>query len=74
MLIAFGTKWALNQSDKFKVINSLTTPKPKTKDEQCWYFVPCITIKENEDTYAFNRKLIHHGAKFKWETRRMRWC
>jgi hypothetical protein len=35
--------------------------KPKAK--QCWHFVPCITIKENEDTYAFNRKLVQHGMK-----------
>jgi hypothetical protein len=56
MMIEFGIEWALNQSDEFKVINSLTTPNPKTKVEhvgtlleQCWYFVPCITIKENED-------------------------
>jgi Pyruvate/2-oxoacid:ferredoxin oxidoreductase delta subunit len=74
MLIEFGTEWALNQSDEFKVIKSLTIPKSKTKVEQCWYFVPCITIKKNEDTYAFNRKLVQHGAKIKWETRRMGWC
>jgi hypothetical protein len=74
MMIEFGTEWALNQSDEFKVINSLITPKPKTKAEQSWYFVPCITIKENEDTYAFNRKLVQHGAKLKWKIRRMGWC
>jgi hypothetical protein len=50
MLIEFGTKRTLNQSYEFKVINSLRTPKPKTMDEHCWYFVPCINIKENEDT------------------------
>jgi hypothetical protein len=49
MLIEFGTKWTLNQLDEFKVINSLKTPKPKTKDEYCWYFVPYINIEENED-------------------------
>jgi hypothetical protein len=58
MMIEFGTEWAFNQSDEFKVINSLTTSKPKTKAEQCWHFVPCITIKENDDTYALNRKLV----------------
>ena len=31
MLIEFGNQWALNQSNEFKVINSLTTPKSKTK-------------------------------------------
>jgi hypothetical protein len=56
MLIEFGLEWALNQLDEFKVINSLTTPKPKTKAKQCWHFVPCITIKENEGTYVFNEK------------------
>jgi Pyruvate/2-oxoacid:ferredoxin oxidoreductase delta subunit len=65
MMIEFGTEWAFNQSDEFNVIDSLTTPKLKIKVEQCWYFVPCITIKENEDTYAFNRKLVQHGAKLK---------
>jgi hypothetical protein len=74
MLIEFGTKWALNQLNEFKVINNLTIPKPKTKAEQCWYFVPCITIKENEGTYAFYRKLVQHAAKLKWETKRMGWC
>jgi hypothetical protein len=73
MMIEFGTEWALNQSDEFKVINSLTIPKPKTKAEQCWHFVPCITTKDNEDIYAFNRELVEHGAKFKWKTRRMGW-
>jgi Pyruvate/2-oxoacid:ferredoxin oxidoreductase delta subunit len=57
MMIEFGIEWALNQSDEFKVINNLTTPNSKIKVEQCWHFVPCITIKENEDTYAFNKKL-----------------
>jgi hypothetical protein len=33
MMIEFGTEWALNQSDEFKVVNSLTTPKPKTNVE-----------------------------------------
>jgi hypothetical protein len=50
MVIEFGTEWTLNQSDEFKVINSLRTPKSKTKDEHYWYFVLCINIKENEDT------------------------
>jgi hypothetical protein len=70
MLIEFGTEWALNQSNEFKVINSLSTLRPKTKAkhvgtllEQCWRFVPCITIKENEGIYAFNKKLVPHGAK-----------
>jgi hypothetical protein len=31
MLIEFGTEWALNQSDEFKVINSLTIPKSKQR-------------------------------------------
>jgi hypothetical protein len=69
MTIEFGTEWALKQLDEFKVINSLTTLKPKTKIEhvgtlleQCWHFVPCITIKKNKDTHAFNRKLVQHGA------------
>jgi hypothetical protein len=65
MLIEFGIEWALNQLDEFKVINSLTIPKSKTKAEHCWHFVPCITIKENEETYALNRKLVQHGAKLK---------
>jgi hypothetical protein len=46
MLIEFGIEWTLNQSDEFKV---MMTPKPKTKDEPCWYFVPYINIKENEN-------------------------
>jgi hypothetical protein len=58
MLIEFGTEWTLNQSDEFKVMNSLNALRPKTKDEYCLYFVPCINIKEDEDTYAFNRILI----------------
>jgi hypothetical protein len=74
MLIEFGTEWTFNQSYEFKEMNSLSTLRPKTKDEHCWYFVPCINIKEDEDTYAFNRILVHHGAKLKWETRRMGWC
>jgi hypothetical protein len=74
MLIESGTEWTLNQSNQFKVMNSLNTPRPKTKDEHCWNFVPCINIKEDEDTYAFNRILVHHGAKLKWEARRMGWC
>jgi Pyruvate/2-oxoacid:ferredoxin oxidoreductase delta subunit len=60
MMIEFGTEWALNQSDGFKVINSLTTQKPKTKAEQCWHFVPCITIKKNDDTYASILCPMHH--------------
>jgi hypothetical protein len=74
MLIESGTEWTFNQSYEFKVMNSLSIPWPKTKDEHCWYFVPCINIKEDEDTYAFNRILVQHGAKLKWETRRMGWC
>jgi hypothetical protein len=73
MLIEFGIEWTFNQSFEFKVMNSLSTPRPKTNDEHCWYFVPCINIKEDEDTYAFNRILVQHGAKLKWETRRMGW-
>jgi hypothetical protein len=49
-LIEFGVEWALNQSNEFKVINSLTTSKPKTKAEYYYYFVSYISIKENEDT------------------------
>jgi hypothetical protein len=67
------SEWTLNQSDEFKVMNSLSTPRPKTKDEHCWYFVPYINIKEDENTYAFNRILVQHGAKLKWEARRMGW-
>jgi hypothetical protein len=74
MLIEPGTKWTLNQSYEFKVMNSLNTPRPKTKDEYYWYFVPYINIKEDEDTYAFNKILIQHGAKLKWGTRWMGWC
>jgi hypothetical protein len=74
MLIESNTEWTLNQSNEFKVMNSLSTPRPKTKGEYCWYFVPCINIKEDEDTYAFNRMLVHHGAKIKWEARRTGWC
>ena len=48
-------------------------PKIQNKGEQCWHFVPCITIKEIEDTHVFNRKLVHHGAKIKWETKKMGW-
>jgi hypothetical protein len=43
MMIEFGIEWALNQSDEFKVINSLTTPKSQTHVEHvgtmlalCW--------------------------------------
>jgi hypothetical protein len=50
MVIEFGIEWTLNQSDEFKIINSLRTPKPKTKNDHYLYFVPCINIKENEDT------------------------
>jgi hypothetical protein len=74
MLIESGIEWTLNQSYEFKVMNTLSTPRPKTKDKHCWYFVLCINIKEDEDTYAFNRILIQHGAKLKWETRRLGWC
>jgi hypothetical protein len=31
MLIEFGTEWTLNQSYEFKVMNSLSTPRPKTR-------------------------------------------
>jgi hypothetical protein len=74
MLIEPGTEWTLNQSYEFKVMNRLSTPRSKTKDEHCWSFIPCINIKEDEDTYAFIRILIQHGAKLKWKTRRMGWC
>jgi hypothetical protein len=47
------------------VVNSLRISKLKTKDEHYWYFVPCINIKENEDTEAFNRKLVQYGLKLK---------
>jgi hypothetical protein len=67
-------EWILNQSDEFKVMNSLSTLRSKTNDEHCWYFVPCINIKEDEDIYAFNRILIQYGTKLKWEVRRMGWC
>jgi hypothetical protein len=33
-----------------------------------------VNIKEDEDTYAFNRILVQYGAKLKWETKRMEWC
>jgi hypothetical protein len=72
-MIESGTEWTLNQLE-FKVMNSLSTRRPKTKDEYYWYFVPCINIKEDEDTYAFNRMHVQHGAKLKWEARRMGWC
>jgi hypothetical protein len=36
MLIESGTEWTLNQSYEFKVLNSLSTPRPKTKVEHCW--------------------------------------
>jgi hypothetical protein len=58
----------------FKVMNTFEHPRPKTKNEHCWYFVPCINIKEDDDTYAFNRILVQHGIKLKWETKRMGWC
>jgi hypothetical protein len=74
MLIESGTERTLNQSYEFKVMNSLSTPRSKTKYEHYSYFVPCINIKEDEGTYAFNRILVQHSAKFKWETRRMGWC
>jgi hypothetical protein len=74
MVIEFNIGWTLNQSYEFKGMNSLSILRPKTKDEHCWYFIPCINIKEDEDTYAFNRILIQHGAKLKWETRRMGRC
>jgi hypothetical protein len=38
------------------------------------YSTPYINITENKDKYAFNRKLIQHGTKLKWETKRMGWC
>jgi hypothetical protein len=74
MLIESDIEWTLNQSYEFKVFNSLSTLIPKTKDEHCWCFVPWINIKEDEDTYAFNRILVQLYAKFKWEPRRMGWC
>jgi hypothetical protein len=74
MLIESGTEWTFNQSDEFKVVNCLSIPRPKRKDEHCWYFVPCINIKEDEDTYAFNIILVQHDAKLKWGTRWMGWC
>jgi hypothetical protein len=74
MLIESGIEWTLNQSYEFKVMNSLSTPSPKTKNEHCLYFTPCINIKEGEDTYAFNRILVQNGAKLKWEIKRMGWC
>jgi hypothetical protein len=74
MLIEFGTEWALNQSYEFKVFNSLSAPRSKTKDEHCWYFVSYINIKEDDDTYAFNRILVQHSAKLKWEARKMGRC
>jgi hypothetical protein len=46
MLIEWGIEWTLNQSYEFKVMNSSSTPRSKTKDKHCWYFVP----------YAFNSK------------------
>jgi hypothetical protein len=55
-------------------MNNLSTSRPKTKDEDCWYFVPYINIKEDEETYAFNKILVQHGAKLKWKTKRMGWC
>jgi hypothetical protein len=54
--IESSTEWTLNQLYEFKVFKSLNTPRPKTKDEYYWYFVSCINIKEDEDTYAFNKK------------------
>jgi hypothetical protein len=33
MMIEFGTDWALNQSNAFKVINGLTTSESKKKAE-----------------------------------------
>jgi hypothetical protein len=58
-------EWTFNQLNGFKVVNSLRISKLKTKDEHYWYFVPCINIKENEDTEAFNRKLVQYGLKLK---------
>ena len=66
--------WIDPQPLEFKVMNSLSTPRPKTKNEYYWYFVPCINMKEDEDTYAFNRILNQYGAKLKWEIRKMGWC
>jgi hypothetical protein len=37
--------------------------KPKTKVEQCWHFVPCITIKENEDIYVLIRYPMHQHQR-----------
>jgi hypothetical protein len=50
MLIESGTEWTFNQSYEFKIMNSLSTPRSKTKNEHSWYFVPCINIKEDVDT------------------------
>jgi hypothetical protein len=40
MLIESSIEWTLNQSYEFKVINSLSTPRPKTMDETLLIFCP----------------------------------
>jgi hypothetical protein len=32
------------------------------------------SISKKMRTHAFNRIFVQHGAKLKWETRRMGWC
>jgi hypothetical protein len=62
MLIEVGTKWSSNRSYEFKV-SIVWNPKTKTKDKHCWYFVPCIKIKENGVIEPFNRKLVQQSPK-----------
>jgi hypothetical protein len=62
IVIESGTGWTLNQSNEFKVMNSFSNPRPKTEDKHCWYFIPGINIKEDEDIYAFNGILVEHDA------------
>jgi hypothetical protein len=33
--IESSTEWTLNQSYEFKIMNTLSIPRPKTKDEHC---------------------------------------
>ena len=84
-MIESGTKWTLNQSNEFRVMNSLSTLRPKTKDEHCWNFVPCINMYQQQRKCkhiciqqnigsTLNRILIQPGAKLKWWTRWMGWC
>jgi hypothetical protein len=72
MLIESGTEWILNQSDEFKVMNSLSTPRPKTRMNIVDSLSHTSTSKRM-GTHAFNKILVQHGAKFKWEARRMGW-